>query len=172
MKQYIVFLFISTIILYACTKNEVAVITPVKSFQIKGRLDAAQTTLPNAFINKALFTLSYSNINDSIQSNSVLNGSLIINRYSGINNRDTLLLLVPKLIGIDTAVFIPNDSLKRTTIRANNFSFYNGDTAKFTCTNFAVQNTVSKNIQAGKGIFRVGRHPQYVFVKMDSVIKL
>lgn len=157
-------------LLEGCTKADQKIV-PIETYTLTGRIDASNTTLTTASIKKVLFTFAYSRINDSIETNAVLNGSLSILGYTGITNRDTLLLLTPKSIGVDTALLIANDSARRSTVRANNFSFYNGDTAQFMCTNLFIKSELNASVKSGKAFFRVGRFPKYVFVKMDSVSK-
>ncbi len=162
-----IFVTLSTFFI-ACKKEEPTPI-PVVTYKVWGKLDTAKTTMPAARVSKALFTLSYSNIN-GYESDAVLNGAFNILNYNGINNRDTLEFYTTNSIGIDTIISIANDSI-RTTKTTNIYVFNNGDSAKFSANTFPLRNNISVNVKLGKAFFRLGRAPKYVFIKLDSVVK-
>jgi hypothetical protein len=157
-----------SVIIFSCKKEE-ALPIPVITYKVWGKIDTTKTTLLTARFVKAQFTLSYSNIN-GVESDAVLNGGFNLLNYTGINNRDTLDFYATNTIGIDTVFSIPNDSLRATKI-SNNYVFNNGDSARFSCSNYALRNNVSSNVKLGKGFFKLGRFPKYVYIKLDSVVK-
>ncbi len=163
-------IFIVLCIYFISCKKEEAKPIPVVTHKVWGKLDTAKTTMPAVRISKALFTLSYSNI-DGYESDAVLNGAFNLLNYNGINNRDTLEFYTTNSIGIDTIFSIANDSI-RTTKTTNIYVFNNSDSAKFSANTFPLRNNISANVKLGKAFFRLGRAPKYVFVKLDSVVKL
>lgn len=162
------FFIIACALFVSCKKEEVTPI-PVISYSVWGKLDTLKTTLPSARLVKAMFTLSYSNISGN-ESDAVFNGGFNLLNYSGINNRDTLVFYATNINAVDTIFSIANDSIRSTKI-TNNYIFYNGDSARFSSNNYPLKNNFSATVKLGKGYFRLGRFPKYVFVKLDSVVK-
>jgi hypothetical protein len=163
-------IFVAICISFISCKKEEAAPIPVITYKVWGKLDTTKTTMPAARVSKALFTLSYSNT-DGNESDAVLNGGFNLLYYTGINNKDTLEFYTTNAIGVDTVFSIENDSI-RTTKTSNNYVFNNGDSARFSTNNYPLRSNISANVKLGKGYFRLVRAPKYVFVKLDSVVKL
>lgn len=52
------------------------------------------------------------------------------------------------------------------------YNFNNSASASFTITNFPFINELTSALKEGKGYFRIGRAPNYVYILLDAVTKL
>lgn len=69
--------------LISCNKDK-GNLSPVETYKLIGKIDAAKTTIPTASLTKAEFTLSFNNANSFGNAQSVINGSLELTGYTGI----------------------------------------------------------------------------------------
>lgn len=157
--------------LTAC-KKEKAALAPVESYKLVGRIDAARTTIATTTLTDATFTISFNNANSFGDAQSILNGSLKLTGYTGITGRDTCAFFATQASG-PAISYITAANSAIGTVNTNNFYNYNNAAAAvFNATAYPFTNDITTPLKEGKGYFRIGQFPKYVFVVLDNVTKL
>lgn len=157
--------------LTAC-KKEKAALAPVESYKLVGRIDAARTTIATATLTDATFTISYNNANSFGDAQSILNGSLKLAGYTGITGRDTCAFFATQASG-PAISYITAANAAIGTVNTNNlYNYNNAAAAVFNATGYPFTNNITTPLKEGKGYFRIGQFPKYVFVVLDNVTKL
>lgn len=144
----------------------------VESYKLIGRIDAARTTITTAALTKAEFRVSYNNANSFGDAQSIVSGSLALTGYTGITGRDTLAFFATQASGPAISYVTVVNSAINTTNTTAYYKYFNGSAATFDITNFPFTNEVTKAFKEGKGFFRIGQAPKYVFILLDNVTKL
>lgn len=176
MKKNKLFLTVMTLVasslfLFSCEKDK-ATLPAVESYRLIGRIDPARTTITTAAITKAEFTVTYNSANSFGDAQSVVNGNLALTGYTGITGRDTLAFFATQASGPAISfVTVANASINTTNTTAY-YKYFNGSAATFDITNFPFTNDVTKAFKEGRGFFRIGQAPKYVFILLDNVTKL
>lgn len=176
MKKYILALtstgiLVATLLLSSCEKSKPA-LAPVETYKLIGRIDATRTTIPSAGLTKAEFTISYNSANSFGDAQSVLNGNLTLSGYTGITGKDTLAFFATQASGPAISYITAANTAIGTTNTNLQYNYFNGAAAVFNVTNYAFTNSITATLKEGKGYFRIGQFPKYVFVALDNVIKL
>lgn len=159
---------------FTACKKEKAALAPAETYKLVGRIDAARTTIPTATLTDATFTISYNNANSFGDAQSVLNGALKLAGYSGITGRDTCAFFATQTSGPAISyITIGSASIGINSANNNNyFNYFNGPAAVFNATSYPFTNDITTPLKEGKGYFRIGQFPKYVFVVLDNVTKL
>ncbi len=176
MKKYILSISISglvafTLLLSSCKKDETT-LAPTESYKLIGRIDPSRTTIATATITNAEFTITFNSANSFGDAQSVLNGNLRLAGYTGITGRDTLAFFATQASGPAISYITAANSAIGTTNTNLLYSYFNGAAANFNATNFPFSNEITATLKEGKGFFRIGQFPKYVFVLLDNVTKL
>jgi hypothetical protein len=66
----------------------------------------------------------------------------------------------------------PTSSVAFTNYLAVNYVYNNSANASFTFNNFPFTNEITSALKDGRGYFRMGKSPNYVFILLDNVTKL
>jgi hypothetical protein len=159
--------------LTSCEKDKAA-IAPAESYKLVGRIDAARTTIPTATLTDATFTISYNNANSFGDAQSVFNGSVKLTGYTGITGRDTCAFFATQASGPAISyITAASASIGINSASNNNFyNYFNGPSLVFNATAYPFTNDITASLKEGKGYFRIGQFPKYVFVVLDNVTKL
>ena len=170
-------LFLTTICLTAasiffasCEKD--SNIAATETYKLVGRIDASRTTITTAALTKAEFTVTYNNANSFGDAQSIVNGSLALTGYSGITGRDTIRFFGTQATGPAISYLSVPATAVNTTNATIYYSYFNGSAATFSIINFPFTNEVTAALKEGKGFFRLGQAPKYVFILLDNVTKL
>ena len=161
----------------ACTKEKDA-LSPVESYKLVGRIDATRTTLVGPTLSDATFIISYNNANSFGDAQSILNGSLKLAGYTGYttgtNTRDTCAFFATQASGPAISYITAATTAAGINSASNNnyFNYFNGMAATFNATAYPFTNDITASLKEGKGYFRIGQFPKYVFVVLDNVTKL
>lgn len=158
----------------SCKKSKTA-LTP-ESYQLTGRIDASQTTIATAALTNAKFTITYNTPNSFGDAQSVLNGSLALTGYTGITAAggvaDTLSFFASQGAGTAISYLTVNTATFSSTTTTNLYTYFNGPAATFSYINFPFTNDITSALKEGKGYFRLGKKPKYVYILLDNVVKL
>ena len=160
----------SSLIFASCEKSKDSL--TAENYKLVGRLDASRTTIVTAALTKAEFTVSYNSANSFGDPQSVLNGNLALTGYTGITGRDTLSFFATQASGPAISYITVATSAVNTTTSTNYYSYFNGPLATFSINNFPFTNDVTAALKEGRGYFRLGQSPKYVFILLDNVTKL
>jgi hypothetical protein len=163
---------LSVVMFTACKKSETL---PVEEkYQLIGRIDASRTTIATAALTSAKFTISYNNANSFGNAQSVLAGSLQLTGYTGITGKDTCAFFATQASGPAISYITAASAATNINSATNNnfFNYFNGPAAVFNATNYPFSNEITASLKEGKGYFRLGQYPKYVFVLLDNVTKL
>jgi hypothetical protein len=176
MKKYIlsitaVGMLFSSILLTSCEKKKPG-LAPSETYKLIGKIDPSRTTIATATITKAEFTIVYNNGNSFGEAQSVLNGNLTLAGYTGITGRDTLSFFSAQDSGPAISYITAANSAIGTTNTNNLYNYFNGAAAVFNATNYPFSNEITSTLKEGKGYFRIGQFPKYVYVLLDNVTKL
>ena len=161
----------------SCEKNDAA-LPAVESYRLVGRIDATRTTLTAPTLTSATFVISYNNANSFGDAQSVLNGSLVLAGYTGYtspgNNRDTCAFFATQPTGPAISYITAVNTAPNTNSASNNnyYNYFNGMAATFNATSYPFSNEITSTLKEGKGFFRIGQCPRYIFVVLDNVTKL
>jgi hypothetical protein len=176
MKKYILLtaalaIFASSVILTSCKKKE-EVLLPAESYKLVGKIDASRTTIATATLTSAVFTITYNSGNSFGGAQSVMNGSLKLAGYTGITGRDTLAFFASQGAGPAISYITAANTAIGTTNTNLLFNYFNGAAAVFNITNYPFTNEITSSLKEGRGFFRIGQFPKYVFVLLDEVTRL
>lgn len=176
MKKYILsisaiaFLFAS-MVLTSCYKKK-ADLAPTETYKLIGKIDVSRTTIATATLTKAEFTIVYNNGNSFGDAQSLLNGNLTLAGYTGITGRDTLAFFSRQDGGPAISYLTAANASIGTTNTNNLYNYFNGPAATFNATNYPFTNDITASLKEGKGYFRIGQFPKYVYILLDNVTKL
>ncbi len=176
MKKYIlsittVALIATSLLLSSCEKSKTE-IGIAESYKLIGRIDPSRTTITTATITNAEFIIAYNSANSFGDAQSVLNGNLRLAGYTGITGRDTLAFFASQASGPAISYITAANSAIGTTNTNMLYNYFNGAAANFNATSFPFSNEITATLKEGKGFFRIGQFPKYVFVLLDNVTKL
>jgi hypothetical protein len=159
--------------LTACEKDKAA-LAPTETYKLVGRIDAARTTIATATLTDATFTISYNNANSFGDAQSIFNGSVKLAGYTGITGRDTCAFFATQASGPAISYITAASASIGINSAANNnfFNYFNGPAAIFNATGYPFTNDITAPLKEGRGYFRIGQFPKYVFVVLDNVTKL
>ncbi len=160
----------SSILLTSCKKDEKLLAT--ETYKLVGKIDPSRTTITTASLTKAEFTVSYNNANSFGGAQSLINGSLALTGYTGITGRDTLSFFSTQALGPVISLLPVPTTAVNTTSSTVYYSYFNGSSATFSINNFPFTNEGTAALKEGKGYFRIGQAPKYVFILLDDVTKL
>jgi len=159
----------------SCEKSKAA-LAPVETYQLKGRIDPARTTIATAAVTSATFTISYNNPNSFGDAQSILNGSFALTGYTGITASggiaDTLSFFATQSSGPAISYLTVNTATFNSTTTTNLYTYFNGPAATFSFINFPFTNDITQALKTGNGYFRLGKYPKYVYILLDNVTKL
>ncbi len=179
----------------SCKKSSTTAVTN-EMYQITGRIDASRTTIPTAALVSAIFTLSFNSANSFGDAQCVLNGNFKLTGYTGIpvtttntsfpvdptkavNTADTLNFFASQASGpaisyvnLPTTFTGSNPALVFGNYTTNLYTYNNTAAASFTITNFPFITDIITPVKEGKGYFRLGKKPNYVYILLDNVVKL
>lgn len=161
----------SSLFFTSCKKDNKS-IGIVETYKLLGKLDASRTTIATAAITKAEFTVSYNNGNSFGDAQSIVNGNLALTGYTGITGRDSIVFFATQPNGPATSFITVATTAVSTTTSTIYYKYFNGSAATFDLLNFPFTNDVTAALKEGKGYFRIGQSPKYVFVLLDNVTKL
>jgi hypothetical protein len=71
-----------------------------------------------------------------------------------------------------TALPYPTSSVVFTNYNSLNYLYNNTSNASFTFKNFPFTNDITSALREGRGYFRLGKFPKYVYILLDEVVKL
>jgi hypothetical protein len=176
MKKYIlsisaVGMLFSSMLLTSCDKKK-ADLAPVETYKLIGKIDASRTTIATATITKAEFTIVFNNGNSFGEAQSLLNGNLTLAGYTGITGKDTLAFFSRQDGGPAISYITAANASIGTTNTNNLYNYFNGAAATFNATNYPFTNDITATLKEGKGYFRIGQAPKYVYILLDNVTKL
>jgi len=163
-------LIASSLFFASCKKDET--LPASETYKLVGRIDPIRTTVTTAALTKAEFTVSYNSANSFGGAQSIVNGSLALTGYTGITGRDTLRFFATQANGPAVSYLTVPASAVNTTNSTIYYSYFNGSSATFSLINFPFTNEVTAALKEGKGFFRLGQAPKYVFILLDNVTKL
>ena len=164
-------LTVSTVFFSSCEKDKKEL--PAKeTYRLIGRIDPARTTITTAAITKAEFTVSYNTANSFGDAQSIINGNLALTGYTGITGRDTLAFFATQASGPAISFITVANSAINTTNTTVYYKYFNGSAATFDITNYPFRNEITTAFKEGRGFFRIGQAPKYVFILLDNVTKL
>lgn len=164
-------LIVSSLAFTSCEKDKEP-LGAVETYRLIGKIDPVRTTITSAGLTNAEFTVSYNNANSFGDAQSVVNGSLALTGYTGITGRDTLAFFATQASGPAISFFTAGNTAINTTNTTAYYRYFNGSAATFTVTNFPFTNEITKALKEGRGFFRIGQAPKYVFILLDNVTKL
>jgi hypothetical protein len=176
MKKYIlsisaVGILFTSMLLTSCDKNKVD-LAPTETYRLIGKIDPSRTTIATATLTKAEFTIVYNSGNSFGEAQSVFSGNLTLAGYTGITGRDTLAFFSTQASGPAISYITAANASIGTTNTNNVYNYFNGAAATFNATNYPFTNEITATLKEGKGYFRIGQFPKYVFVLLDNVTKL
>jgi hypothetical protein len=176
MKKYILFIsavgiLFTSLLLTSCEKNKKD-IAPTESYILTGKLDVVRTTIPTAALITAIFRIDYNSPNSFGEAQSLFNGNLTLVGYTGITGRDTLAFFSTQASGPAISYITAANTAIGTTNTNNVYNYFNGSAATFNATNYPFTNEITATLKEGKGYFRIGQFPKYVFILLDNVTKL
>jgi hypothetical protein len=176
MKKYIlsittVGILATSFLLSSCEKSKPA-LAPTETYKLIGKIDVSRTTIATATLTKAEFTIAYNSGNSFGEAQSVFNGNLTLAGYTGITGRDTLAFFSAQASGPAISYITAANTAIGTTNTNNVYNYFNGPAATFNATNYPFTNDITATLKEGKGYFRIGQFPKYVYVLLDNVTKL
>jgi hypothetical protein len=176
MKKYILStatlaIFASSVIFTSCKKKEEALL-PAESYKLVGKIDVSRTTIATATLTSAVFTITYNSGNSFGGAQSVMNGSLKLAGYTGITGRDTLAFFASQGAGPAISYITAANTAIGTTNTNLLYNYFNGAAAVFNITNYPFTNDITSSLKEGRGFFRIGQFPKYVYVLLDEVTRL
>lgn len=157
---------------FASCKKDNKNIAAAENYRVVGRIDPARTTVTTAALTKAEFTVSYNSQNSFGDAQSIVNGNLSLTGYTGITGRDTLSFFATQASGPAISYLTVATTAVNTTNSTIYYSYFNGASATFSLNNFPFTNDVTAALKEGRGYFRLGQSPKYVFILLDNVTKL
>ncbi len=176
MKKYILSILslgvlAASMLLSSCKKDN-KTIAPAESYKLIGKIDASRTTIATATLTKAEFTIVYNSANSFGEAQSILNGNLTLAGYTGITGRDTLAFFATQASGPAISYITAANTAIGTTNTNLLYNYFNGAAASFNATSYPFSNEITSTLKEGKGYFRIGQFPKYVYVVLDNVTKL
>jgi hypothetical protein len=158
---------------FACKKSNTD-LAPVENYLLLGKIDASRTTIPGVVLNQATFTVSFNNPNSFGDAQSIFDGSLKLFGYTGITGRDTCAFFATQTSGPAISYITAASASTGINSASNNnfYNYFNGPSLVFNATKYPFTNDITNSIKQGKGYFRIGQFPKYVFVVLDDVTKL
>ena len=163
---------ISMSIFFAACKKNNTTLPATETYKLVGRIDPTRTTITTAAITNAEFTVSYNSANSFGDAQSILNGTLALTGYTGITGKDTLSFFATQATGPAISYLSVPAAAVNTTTPTIYYSYFNGSAATFSLNNFPFRNEVTAALKDGRGYFRLGQSPKYVFILLDNVTKL
>jgi hypothetical protein len=175
MKKYIlsiatIGLLSTSLLLPSCIKSKDALVS--ETYKIVGRIDATRTTIATATITKAEFTIAFNAANSFGDAQSLLNGNLTLGGYTGITGRDTCAFFATQSSGPAISYITAANTAIGTTNTNNLYNYFNGTAATFNATAYPFTNDITTPLKEGRGYFRIGQFPKYVYILLDNVTKI
>ena len=157
---------------FAACKKDNKTLPATETYKLVGRIDPTRTTLTTAALTQAEFNVSYNSANSFGEAQSVVTGSLSLTGYTGITGKDTLSFFATQATGPAISYLSVPSAAVNTTTATNYYSYFDGAAATFSLNNFPFRNEVTAALKDGRGYFRLGQSPKYVFILLDNVTKL
>lgn len=169
-------LAISTVLVStSCSKTKAVGAT--ETYTLKGKIDPTRTTISGATVTNAVFTISFNNANSFGDAQSLFSGNLKLAGYSytgSLNSKDTCAFFATQDNGPAISYITAVTTAANTNSGTNNiyFNYFNGAAANFNALSYPFTNDITASLKEGKGYFRLGSFPKYIYIVLDDVTKM